>query len=63
MLYGPIDMNFLEKAKLQRQKADQWLPGIWDMSGDWLQMHTRKFLDCGDGCTTIYLLKLNKMNT
>lgn len=30
MSYGPIDINFLEKAKLQRQKADQWLPGTWD---------------------------------
>ena len=34
VVYDFICMTFPEKADLQRQKADQWVPGVGDRIGD-----------------------------
>lgn len=61
MLYDSIYMKFLEKAKLQRQKADQWLPSSGSESGERMQTEQERTgrcqdesvlkLDCGNGGT------------
>ena len=42
-------MKYLEKAYLHRQKADEWLPGLWMGTGD----EDAPKLDCGDCCTVL----------
>lgn len=39
ILYDPIDMKFLEMAKLQGQKADWWLPRARGGSRNSLHWH------------------------
>lgn len=49
---------FLLKEKLERQKTEQWLPGVGCGNGDtphrtfWGEGSSLS-LDCGDGCTTV----------
>lgn len=59
--YDSICMKFLEKAKLQRQKASNWLPRLWKgprINANWYE---RNFfgdgsvlkLDIGNGCIIV----------
>ena len=64
-VYDFVCMKFLEKTNLQRQKADQWLPGseVGQDGGLTGNGHKGNFwsdgkvlkLDCGGGCTAVYI--------
>lgn len=43
ILYDSIYTEFLEKAKLYKQRTDHWLPGAEDGSGDVLNMQEETF--------------------
>lgn len=48
-LYNFIYMKFPEKAKLERQRSDQWVPPARDRNKDWLQIGKRKLSEVMEG--------------
>lgn len=52
-LNDSIYMPFLEMAKLQREKADQWWHGIRSGNEGISRTYNIIELDCGDGCASV----------